>query len=29
MKALIAAAKNEGSLNVIALPPSFANYGKS
>ncbi|HET7016569.1 MAG TPA: ABC transporter substrate-binding protein [Streptosporangiaceae bacterium] len=28
MKALIAAAKAEGTLNVIALPPSFANYGK-
>ena len=28
MKALIAEAKAEGTLNVIALPPSFANYGK-
>ena len=28
MSALIAAAKAEGTLNVIALPPSFANYGK-
>ena len=28
MKPLIAAAKAEGTLNVIALPPSFANYGK-
>ena len=26
MKALIAAAKQEGTLNVIGLPPSFANY---
>ncbi len=28
MKSLIAAARAEGTLNVIALPPSFANYGK-
>jgi putative spermidine/putrescine transport system substrate-binding protein len=28
MTALIAAAKKEGTLNVIALPPTFANYGK-
>jgi putative spermidine/putrescine transport system substrate-binding protein len=27
MKALIAAAKKEGTLNVIALPPDWANYG--
>ncbi len=27
MAALIAAAKQEGALNVIALPPTFANYG--
>ncbi len=27
MQALIAAAKQEGTLNVIALPPTFANYG--
>jgi putative spermidine/putrescine transport system substrate-binding protein len=27
MNALIAAAKREGTLNVIALPPTFANYG--
>ncbi len=27
-KALIAAAKAEGKLNVIALPPDWANYGK-
>ena len=27
MSALIAAAKREGTLNVIALPPTFANYG--
>ncbi len=27
MKALIAAAKAEGTLNVIALPPTWANYG--
>src|SRR5450755_4902535 len=27
MKALIAAAKQEGTLNVIALPPTWANYG--
>jgi len=27
MKALIAAAKKEGTLNVIALPPTWANYG--
>ncbi|KJF18706.1 extracellular solute-binding protein [Acidithrix ferrooxidans] len=28
MSALIAAAKKEGSLNVIALPPGWANYGE-
>ena len=28
MAALVAAAKAEGSLNVIALPPTWANYGK-
>lgn len=27
MKALVAAAKKEGQLNVIALPPGWANYG--
>ncbi len=27
MDALVAAAKNEGELNVIALPPDWANYG--
>jgi putative spermidine/putrescine transport system substrate-binding protein len=27
MNALIAAAKKEGTLNVIALPPTWANYG--
>jgi putative spermidine/putrescine transport system substrate-binding protein len=27
MDALIAAAKKEGALNVIALPPDWANYG--
>jgi putative spermidine/putrescine transport system substrate-binding protein len=27
MDALIAAAKSEGQLNVIALPPDWANYG--
>src|SRR5665213_4003613 len=27
MTALIAAAKAEGQLNVIALPPNWANYG--
>jgi putative spermidine/putrescine transport system substrate-binding protein len=27
MNALIAAAKSEGTLNVIALPPTWANYG--
>jgi len=27
MRALISAAKREGALNVIALPPTFANYG--
>ncbi len=27
MSALVAAAKKEGTLNVIALPPTFANYG--
>ena len=28
MNALIAAAKKEGHLNVIALPPDWANYGE-
>ncbi|MBO9041175.1 ABC transporter substrate-binding protein [Curtobacterium flaccumfaciens] len=28
MDALVTAAKAEGQLNVIALPPSWANYGK-
>jgi putative spermidine/putrescine transport system substrate-binding protein len=28
MDALIAAAKEEGQLNVIALPPDWANYGQ-
>lgn len=28
MTALIAAAKKEGTLNVIALPPTWANYAK-
>jgi len=27
MNALVAAAKKEGTLNVIALPPNWANYG--
>src|ERR1022692_920095 len=27
MAKLIAAAKKEGTLNVIALPPTWANYG--
>ena len=27
MTALVAAAKKEGTLNVIALPPNWANYG--
>ncbi len=27
MKALIQAAEKEGKLNVIALPPTWANYG--
>jgi putative spermidine/putrescine transport system substrate-binding protein len=27
MKSLVAAAKKEGTLNVIALPPTWANYG--
>src|SRR5258708_25551687 len=27
MSKLIAAAKSEGTLNVIALPPTWANYG--
>jgi putative spermidine/putrescine transport system substrate-binding protein len=27
MDALVAAAKTEGTLNVIALPPTWANYG--
>jgi putative spermidine/putrescine transport system substrate-binding protein len=27
MTALVAAAKHEGTLNVIALPPNWANYG--
>lgn len=28
MEALVAAAKKEGKLNVIALPPDWANYGE-
>ncbi|MFI1399894.1 ABC transporter substrate-binding protein [Streptomyces sp. NPDC020681] len=28
MKALVAAAEKEGQLNVIALPPDWANYGE-
>lgn len=28
MSALVAAAKQEGTLNVIALPPDWANYGE-
>lgn len=28
MKELVAAAKKEGKLNVIALPPDWANYGE-
>ncbi len=28
MKGLVKAAKKEGELNVIALPPTWANYGK-
>ena len=28
MDALVAAAKSEGQLNVIALPPDWANYGQ-
>ncbi|WP_392544763.1 ABC transporter substrate-binding protein [Oryzobacter telluris] len=28
MEALVAAAKKEGALNVIALPPDWANYGE-
>src|SRR5215213_5138803 len=28
MEALVAAAKAEGTLNVIALPPDWANYGE-
>jgi putative spermidine/putrescine transport system substrate-binding protein len=28
MDALVAAAKKEGTLNVIALPPNWANYGQ-
>jgi len=28
MDALVAAAKQEGTLNVIALPPDWANYGQ-
>jgi putative spermidine/putrescine transport system substrate-binding protein len=28
MTALVAAAKKEGALNVIALPPDWANYGE-
>jgi putative spermidine/putrescine transport system substrate-binding protein len=28
MEALVAAAKEEGTLNVIALPPDWANYGE-
>ena len=27
MSKLVAAAKKEGTLNVIALPPTWANYG--
>ena len=27
MSALVTAAKAEGTLNVIALPPTWANYG--
>ena len=27
MNSLVAAAKKEGTLNVIALPPTWANYG--
>ena len=27
MNALVTAAKSEGTLNVIALPPTWANYG--
>src|ERR1700712_3940824 len=27
MSALVKAAKKEGTLNVIALPPAWANYG--
>ena len=27
LNALVAAAKKEGTLNVIALPPTWANYG--
>ena len=29
MDGLIAAAKKEGALNVIALPPDWANYGEA
>ncbi|WP_233288944.1 ABC transporter substrate-binding protein [Kitasatospora sp. MBT63] len=29
MDGLVAAAQKEGKLNVIALPPNWANYGKS
>ncbi|MEO7070936.1 MAG: ABC transporter substrate-binding protein [Nostocoides sp.] len=29
MDALVAAAKKEGALNVIALPPDWANYGEA
>jgi putative spermidine/putrescine transport system substrate-binding protein len=28
LDALVAAAKKEGTLNVVALPPDWANYGK-
>ncbi|MEO7269055.1 MAG: ABC transporter substrate-binding protein, partial [Knoellia sp.] len=28
MDALVAAAEKEGALNVIALPPDWANYGE-
>jgi len=28
MEKLVAAAKKEGTLNVIALPPDWANYGE-
>jgi putative spermidine/putrescine transport system substrate-binding protein len=28
MSALVAAAKKEGKLNIIAVPPDWANYGE-